>query len=158
MKQVQSNVYQYWSFLYISDYFWTDILKIPRWPQWRSIHTADFGDCTPEWRWKTALGKEEYFKKLNSEIIWNIFSKSLISSAVVYVSVSSDSVRLCTCMVWCFWSLIRELREKSERGCWCHITDTGEGVISAVFLQPLHRHEQKLAVLWELEKMAHHPV
>lgn len=47
-------------------------------------------------------------------------------SIMYYVSGSSYSARPCICMGWCFWSSIRRLREKSERGCWCRITDTGE--------------------------------
>ena len=36
-----------------------------------------------------------------------------------------NSVRLCTCMVWCWWWLTARLRGSSGRGCWFPTTDTG---------------------------------
>ena len=36
------------------------------------------------------------------------------------------SVRLCTCMESCCWLSTRRLKARSERGCLCHIIDTGE--------------------------------
>lgn len=42
--------------------------------------------------------------------------------------VISVSVRLCTCMESCYWSLIRRWRGRWEKGCWCPTTDTGKTI------------------------------
>ncbi len=40
--------------------------------------------------------------------------------------VISVSVRLCTCMESCYWSLIRRWRGRWEKGCWWPTIDTGK--------------------------------
>lgn len=47
--------------------------------------------------------------------------------------VISVSVRLCTCMESCYWSLIRRWRGRWEKGCWCPTTDTGKTSIFGMF-------------------------
>lgn len=49
------------------------------------------------------------------------------------LNVISVSVRLCTCMESCYWSLIRRWRGRWEKGCWCPTTDTGKTTHSCIF-------------------------
>ena len=49
----------------------------------------------------------------------------LVLLFLMYLFCPPDSVRLCTCMVWCWWWLTARLRGSSGRGCWFPTTDTG---------------------------------